>query len=125
MKEYAGNGNITSPILNLSIRWGEFSGTYHGRFSPRKGVTGSNCKGGWVAPGILFGYIGEQINIFLSPRINLQILKRPSYILVPILPVLSWFLNTNIWVMLKGLVFITLKNYSLKTENTFILELSV
>ena len=68
-----------------------------------------------MAPGILFGYVGEQINIFLSPRINLQILKRPSHILVPILSVLSWFLNTNIWVILKSVLFITLKNYSLKT----------
>jgi hypothetical protein len=94
---------------------GWFQTAYHGLLSPRKGVPSSHCTEGWVGPGILFGYVEEWINIFLSPRINLRVLGRPSHSLVPTLPMLTWLLNANIWVILKGMVFITLKNYSLET----------
>jgi hypothetical protein len=45
-----GSGGTVTLIHNLGTRWGEWSGSRPGRFTPRERTPGTHCIGGWEGP---------------------------------------------------------------------------
>jgi hypothetical protein len=50
MKTYWGSGGIAPRILDLGTKWGEWSASRPGCFTPRERSSGTHWIGGWVGP---------------------------------------------------------------------------